>query len=300
MKTKNSLLVLLLALSNNALAQTSSTTVVSTPATTSTTSSTTATSTNSSVANAGAIVADPSKPQLRIKYLGIFKGPGLNSESLTQASGDPGELEHRFKFLVQTSEKLDFGIETRIRTILGNGSLSVLNGDYRAVANFKHVFKNDLLDFSLSPRIKLPTSSSAIKKELLFAPELLANLDISPKNTRFSFNTGMLYQHSLYKASAANTVTTSVVNPWFETDYQINEKVSAMVSIWPDFAAQGKSGAAAVNDSNEIDVGANWEFIKGWTASPYISLEPVGLDTSSAASAAKNMQFNMYVSGAFL
>ncbi len=300
MKTKNSLLVLLLALSNNALAQTSSTTMATAPAAS---SSATATSVNSSVANAGAIVADPNKPQLKIKYLGIFKGPGLNSESLYQAASNgsgPDEFEHRFKFILHTSDKFDFGLETRVRTILGSDGLSILNGDYRALANFKHLYKSSFLDLSFSPRLKLPTSNAARNNQLIFAPEFITNLDISTKNSRLSFNTGFLYQQSFYKGTARNSVTTSVIQPWLEVDYQVTDALSGFVSIWPEYVAQARSGMPLTNDSNEINVGTNWEFIKGWTATPYISIEPVGIDTSSAASAAKNMQFNMYVSGAFL
>jgi hypothetical protein len=237
---------------------------------------------------------------LKIKYTGILKGPGLNSENFAQSTGDAGEVEHRLKFLVQKGEMFDFGAEARVRTILDHKQFSALNGNYRLLADFKHLVKNDLVDFTLTPRLALPTAIASRQRGLIAAPELIANVDISPKNTRFSFNTGILMAQSILKSTADVKNTTSVIAPWFETDYQINSRVSAMIAFYPELIAQSRSGVALNNDSNELDLGANIEIAKGWSASPYIGVEAFGMKTSSLGDAAKNMQFNVTVSGSFL
>ncbi len=166
----------------------------------------------------------------------------------------------------------------------------VSNGDYRFLANFRHVVKTSSLDLTLTPRLKLPTLGA----------EVIANLDIALTDSRFSFNTGTTLQQNFFDASGPSQKVTTVVQPWFEVDYQINDGLGTFASVYPELLSQAKMGAGFVNDSDEIDAGANWGFLKGWTATPYISVEPVGMDASSVSNAAKNMQFNLYVSGALL
>jgi len=243
------------------------------------------------------------QPKFRIGYLGIFKGPGLNSKNFSQADSNNSsaeELENRFKFLLAPSERFDFGMEARVSASASQNGMQVNNGDYRLLANLRHVVKSGIVDLTLTPRIKLPTSSASQERKLLAGAELIANVDIAPKDSRLSFNTGTTFQQNFFQASGSPKNTTTVIQPWFETDYQLTDKIGAFTSIYPELLSQAKMGTGLVNDSDEINVGANWEFFKGWTATPYISIEPVGMDASSVSSAAKNMQFNLYVSGALL
>ncbi|MBU6154640.1 MAG: hypothetical protein KGP28_10095 [Bdellovibrionales bacterium] len=266
-------------------------------------STTTIGNTGTSVA-VDSTTADSNKPKFKIGYLGILRGPGLNSKNFSQAdsnSSSAEELENRFRFLLAPGESFDFGIEARITAAASQEEgMNVSNGDYRFLANFRHVVKTSSLDLTLTPRLKLPTSSAAQENRLLLGAEVIANLDIALTDSRFSFNTGTTLQQNFFDASGPSQNVTTVVQPWFEVDYQINDGLGAFASVYPELLSQAKMGAGFVNDSDEIDVGANWEFLKGWTATPYISVEPVGMDASSVGNAAKNMQFNLYVSGALL
>jgi hypothetical protein len=248
--------------------------------------------------------ANLNKPKFKIGYLGILRGPGLNSKNFSQAdsnSSSAEELENRFRFMLAPSESFDFGMEARITAAASQEEgMNVSNGDYRFLANFRHIVKTNSLDLTLTPRLKLPTSGVSQERQLLVGAEMIANLDIALKDSRFSFNTGTTLQQNFFKASGPSQNVTTVVQPWFEVDYQINDGIGAFASVYPELLSQAKMGAGFVNDSDEIDVGANWEFLKGWTATPYISVEPVGMDASSVSNAAKNMQFNLYVSGALL
>jgi hypothetical protein len=247
--------------------------------------------------------ANANKPKFKINYLGILRGPGLNSKNFSQAdsnSSEAEELENRFRFLLAPSESFDFGMEARVTAAASQEGMDVTNGDYRFLANFRHLVKTNNLDLTLTPRLKLPTSGISQERQLLLGAELIANLDIAMNNSRFSFNTGTTLQQNFFKPSGPSQNVTTVVQPWFEVDYQINDGLGAFASVYPELLSQAKMGAGFVNDSDEVDVGANWEFLKGWTATPYISIEPVGMDASSMSNAAKNMQFNLYVSGALL
>jgi hypothetical protein len=247
--------------------------------------------------------ANANKPKFKIGYLGILRGPGLNSKNFSQAdsnSSSAEELENRFRFLLAPSESFDFGMEARITAAASQEGMTVNNGDYRLLANFRHIVKTNSLDLTLTPRLKLPTSGISQERELLLGAEMIANLDIALKNSRFSFNTGTTLQQNFFKSSGPSQNVTTVLQPWFEVDYQINDSLGGFASVYPELLSQAKMGAGFVNDSDEIDVGANWEFLKGWTATPYLSIEPVGMDASSVSNAAKNMQFNLYVSGALL
>ncbi len=247
--------------------------------------------------------ANSNESRFKINYLGILRGPGLNSKNFCQAdsnSSEAEELENRFRFLLAPSESIDFGMEARVTAAASREGMDVTNGDYRLLANFRHLVKTNTLDLTLTPRLKLPTSSISRERELLMGAELIANLDIALQDSRFSFNTGTTLQQNFFKASGPSQNVTSVVQPWFEVDYQIKDGLGAFASVYPELLSQAKMGAGLVNDSDEIDVGANWEFLKGWTATPYISIEPVGMDASTMSNAARNMQFNLYLSGALL
>jgi hypothetical protein len=238
-------------------------------------------------------------PKLKIAYNGILRGPGLNSSNFAQSDNSATSLENRFKFNVETSDKLSFGLEARIATAKSQDEFTVNNNDYRLSASIKHLYQKGILDFSLIPRIKLPTSKKSFAtNKVLFGTELIANLDITPQSSRFSYNTGLLTGQNFYRSNGPSSAWATNFNPWFEADYQINDRISAFASIWPEVLINRAS--VNNNDSNEVDIGANIEIIKGWTASPYLSIEPVGLDTSSAGTVAKGMQLNLNVVGTIL
>jgi hypothetical protein len=264
---------------------------------------TTATTSNvTNTANAE-IQAASQKPKFKIGYLGILRGPGLNSNNFSQADSNGSsaeELENRFRFLLGPNENIDFGMEARLTAAASQEGMTVANGDYRLLANLKHLVKKGPVDLTLTPRLRLPTSSVSRERNLLLGAELITNIDLSVKNSNFSFNTGTTLQQNFFKSADSNGNATSVIQPWFEVDYQFRDGLGAFASVYPELVSQTGPTGSLLNDSNEIDLGANWEFFKGWTATPYISVEPVGMDASSVSSAARNMQFNLYLSGTFL
>jgi len=273
-----------------AFAQTSSTTISN------------STISNTSVASPQ-VTVNSTKPKFKIGYLGILRGPGLNSTDFSQADSNGAsaeEFENRFRFLFAPHGDFDLGLEARVTAAAAQTGMQFLNGDYRLVANLKHLYKSGPFDLTLTPRIKLPTSSISQDRKLIFGGELIANMDIALNNSSWSFNTGTTFQENFFQASAAAGNVTTVIQPWFGVDYQFRDGIGAFVAMYPELISQAGTGIGLFNDSNEINVGANWEFLKGWTASPYISIETVGMDASTLSNSAKNMQFNLYLSGALL
>ena len=133
------------------------------------------------------------------------------------------------------------------------------------------------------------------------SPDLIADLSISPKNSRFSLDTGMEYIQYFHTAGATGNdyskAITAIVAPWLEVDYQLTAKSQLMVSYWPELVAQARLASPLHTDGNEIDIGAYYEFAKGWQLNPYVATEMFGIDTSNPQ---RNMQVNLIVVGTIL
>jgi hypothetical protein len=265
-----------------------------------------------SIANSNEATAQkPAPTKLVIKYLGIFNGPGTTFSSAHQAdvygtgsSATSMGLQSRPKLLLQTSENFDFGVETRFLTSFGSqynkgSDVQFTNGSYRLQADIKNVIKTDTVAVSLIPRIALPTSNAQHQEHMRAAPEMIVNVDYAPKNTRFSFNSGVLYQYGIYGTDTTGAgytaPSTSVLQPWAETDYQLSPKVQAFVAYWPEYSSKARQGAPLAVDSNEVDLGTYFQVAKGWQIAPYISMEPIGMKNIGQAT-----QLNFYVIGAVL
>ncbi len=297
MKMKFVLLTALAAMSQVAVAQTSTTTVA--PAA--------AGAANTNVATESTAAAKPAGVTPVIKYVGIMRGPGLEFNAAAQApnvGGDDLNLEHRVSFLAKTSANFDFGVQARVNTKFGNGKdLYATSGTWRLLADIKHIYKDDVLDFTLTPRIMLPTSTKNRNQKLTLSPDVIADLTIAPKDSRFSFDTGVEYLHFLHTDGASGDdytkALTAELAPWIEADFQLNSKTQLMVSYWPTFDAYARKGTPLATSSNEIDVGAYYEFVKGWQVNPYVATEMNAIG-AEGASALQNMQFNVIVTGTVL
>ena len=306
MKTKYSMLAAAIVLSQSAFAQTSSTTTAVAPD---------ATATNASVATSAAPAAEQEGIKPMIKYVGILRGPGADFANSAQKGGenddqsridadsrDQLDYEQRVKFLASFSKNVEAGIEARINANFGKGEkTNFTSGSWRLMANFKNVYKDDVLALTLTPRAFLPTSNSQRNKKTTVSPDLIADLAIAPKNTKFSFDTGLEYIHLFHtdgaNASDSAAALTSEFAPWIEADYQLTDKTQLMVSYWPVLDAYARQGRPLATSSNEIDVGAYYEFAKGWQVNPYVAIEPNGMKADARL---ENVQLLVIVAGAIL
>jgi hypothetical protein len=266
--------------------------------------SSTTTTPNSNVAQATSSASGSSDVKLRVNYLGVVNGPGLNSENFYQnqfnSKGAPA-IDNRFRFLAELQSNLQIGLEAR--AILAAAHLddpmTLTAGDFRIMANVKNIYNDGVFNFMVIPRLRLPTSDKSREKNKLFtAAELIPVLNVSPKGSRFSFNTGFTFSEYFYKDSAPNTVATRLINPWLSTEYQINPIMTGFVSVSPEWVVT--KNAATAMDSDEVDIGMNIEVIKGWNVQPYIAADLFQMDTQNIGTAAQNMQFNLQISGNIL
>ena len=296
MKSKTIMLAAAIAVSQTAFAQNSSTTVIVPE---------TGAASNASVASSNLNQGEQSKIAPRIKYLGVVRGPGLEFSGAQQSAvNDSAQLnyEQRVKVLGTFGSNFEAGVEARVNTNFGKGNtLNATAGNWRLLANFKNVYKDDVFALNLIPRIYLPTSKSAHNAGTAVSPDLIANFSISPKDSKFSFDSGVEYLQFFHNdnenPATAKKALTAELDPWLEADYQLTPKTQLMIAYWPSLQAHARQGAPLANTSNEIDIGANYELAKGWTLTPFVSSEPNGLDTASPL---KNMQLMVLVSGTVL
>jgi hypothetical protein len=278
--------------------------------TTTTASAPAAAATNANTATVATPAADTTGLKPVIKYLGFMHGPGMDFSGAQQAgvNGDSTlKYENRFKFLVDTNPNTEFGIEARVSTYFGKGEkLSADSGNWRLMSNFKHVYKDDIFDLTLSPRIMLPTSNKYRNQKATLSPDMIVEMTAAPKNSRFSFDSGIEYIWVFHTDGATGSdysnADTAIVAPWLETDYQLTEKSQLMISYWPGFAAQARNNAKltsafAQDGGNEIDVGGYYEIAKGWQFNPYVAIEMSDYDKSNAL---KNYQANFLIIGQIL
>ena len=134
-------------------------------------------------------------------------------------------------------------------------------------------------------------------QRMITSPEMIAFVDYSPKNSRFSFEFGAEYADFFYQDQTALSATTALVQPWAEIDYTISPAVTGMLAWWPEYTAKGHVGAPLAADSYEIDLGAYLQVSKTWKITPYIAAEPYGMDMGAPL---RNMQANVLITGAVL
>lgn len=258
-------------------------------------------STNTSTASAanGSTSTGSSDARLRVSYSALMFGPGVDMSAAKTAGGGDFFISHRPKFAVAFgSSGIDTGLQLRIRTTnTTQAEMGVTNENYRIFANFRNVAKFGATSLTLTPRIILPTSNNAWKTHLLPSPELIASFDINPKNSRFSFSVAPQIIASLYhsnKAEAGNSLVYFVGN--LESTYAINDKVQVTAGFYPSF--DDKRGEGFVNDGDELDLGVNYDFAKGWSINPYFATEM--LNVANGANVAKNTSINLTLNGTFL
>lgn len=245
--------------------------------------------------------APAAKSKVGVSYLGIMNGPGLSNEFEGKTKdGEDLYLNNRPSIKYTFDENTDAGLQARFNLKFQNDGMDVVNDSWRVFANFKNVYKDDVLSLNITPRIFLPTKLSSHNATMLPSPEIIPVLNISPKNSRFSLSVypqviQWLYSDNAVAASKAANSLYVIGN--FEGTYQLAAPTAITFGFYPEYIS-GKTRAMR-NTSNELDLGVSYDFAKGWSVNPYIATEFIGMGADNA-SISKNMAFNVILSGAIL
>lgn len=275
-----------LKLSNGGRTRTRAEAIPSKPA--STTASTAVTATNTSTASTTTMM-----PTIHASYTGIMSGPILNAE---KNSKNNISVSNRIAAKADFTEQFDAGIQARLNTTFTPTGVNAANENWRVFANIKKIYNDGFIDFNLTPRVMLPTSNSAHNQKLLMGPELIATMNLNPKNSRFTFDYKVQTQKNFYSDKlASNKSTDFYLLHNFEANYTLGSTTEINMGLYPEYLST--NSAAFTNTSNELDLGLSWSFAKGWSLNPYLATELNGFDTASPG---KNMQANLILSGAFL
>jgi len=240
----------------------------------------------------------PFKSVIHASYTGSFVGPGLNAEAGKTKDGDDIFVSNRIAVKDDITINIDAGLQARIATAFAKDGLKANNEVWRFFADFKNVATYDILSVNLTARLLLPTSKKAHNNSMTLSPELLASFNINPKNSRFSFAYTPQAQQIIYTNSAvatANNAMSFYLVHNLEATYNLGSTTQITFGYYPEYMS--KKQAAFTNSSNEIDLGINWDFAKGWSVNPFIATELNGLNSASMG---KNMQANLVLSGSFL
>jgi hypothetical protein len=123
-------------------------------------------------------------------------------------------------------------------------------------------------------------------------------LAFSPADSRFSFSYAPQFQKYFYENASAS-IAASGVNYYlchnFDASYQLGSTTQITLGYYTEYLS--RNAIAFTNSSNEVDLGLNWDFAKGWSANPYIGAQLNGMDLSDAG---KKMEIALVVSGTIL
>ena len=241
----------------------------------------------------------PKKSLINIKYVGVYEGPNFTSDG-NNMHGEDTSVSNRPTLQANLADNINAGLQTRINTAFTKDGVKAANETWRLYGTFKNVASYGILSLDLIPRIMLPTSKSNHNKTMTLSPELITAININPKDSRFSFDyspqmLGYIYSDNNV-ATAANAKSFILLHN-IEGTYQLGASSQLTFGWYPEYNV-GKT-TKFTNDSNEVDVGVNFDVAKGWAINPYIGIEPVGLG-KDGASALKSMEAALVVSGTFL
>lgn len=284
-------IVLTFVLSNSALAQ--STTSVVAPAAAAAKADAGPVATSSSTAEAPKAVQ-----AINLKYTGIYEGPAFDQNAAgTTMSGDPQYISHRPALQYNVSQQANAGFQARFSTIFdANQGLIATSENHRFFANLKNVASYGILNLNLTAKGILPTSAGAHNRKMVMGAEFTPTLGISPSDSRFSFTYAPQMQKYFY---SADSISRSGVNFYImhnlEGAYQLGSTTQITAGLYPEYLST--QSATFTNSSNELDLGVNWDFAKGWSANPYIGAQLNGFELSNAG---KKMEIALVVSGTIL
>lgn len=244
--------------------------------------------------------AQPSKPlPIGISYLGVFNGPGFSSEMEGKTKdGDDLYMHNRPTFKYKASENILLGLQPRFNIRFMSTGMDAVLENWRLQAEFKNLIKTDVFALGITPRVSLPTSLKAHNQSMIPSPELLGKLDFAPKNSRFQFDAWYIVGNYLFsdRDQSLNAVTLDSTLAT-EASYQLTSDLGLTFGYYMEHASKRQS--AITSASNEIDLGLNWDFAKGWSVNPVVAAECNGLG-AEGSSLAKNMGVYVWVSGTVL
>ncbi len=232
-------------------------------------------------------------PTIHAGYTGIISGPILDAE---KNSSSNISVSNRLTARADFTENLNAGIQARVSTAFLPTGVTAANENWRVFADIRKIYADDVIDFNLTPRIMLPTSNAAHNQTLVAGPEVIATLNIIPRNSRFSFDYKAQTQKNFYtdKLASSKSVDFYLLHN-LEAAYTLNSAVEINMGLYPEYMST--KNASFTNTSNELDLGLSWSFAKGWALNPYLATELNGLDSSNLG---KSMQANLILSGSFL
>jgi len=242
-----------------------------------------------------------------IKYFGQLLGQGLKFSGTVQSTGYALDehaafaIDNRPKFFARIGKKIEAGAEVRFLTNFESKGWNVTNGNSRLFVNIKDIYKTDIMAVSFIPRAMLAGTNTAHNQMATVSPDFLLSVDLTPKNTRFTFNGGIELIKHFYSGTpsvaknylAARSLT---FDPWLEMDYQLNPTVQLSASYWPDWATT-RGSSHMDNKFQELDLGAYVSVAKGWQLMPYVG---TNFNNFQASNALDNMQLNIALSGTVL
>jgi hypothetical protein len=271
-----------------------------------------ASSVGTSTATSAASLPDDGKVKPVIRYLGYMHGVGLDFSGAHEAGiNDNSQMtyEQRVKFLLGFSKDIEAGVEVRENTNFGNGqNAGLTNGSWRIHSAFKNVLNSEVYNLTLMPRLLLPTANKYHNQKATVSPDPMIEFAITPRNSRFTIDSGVEYIYFLHTAGATGAdytnADTAIVAPWLEVDYQLTQKTQLMLSYWPELNAHARENVPLNSNwsgggGNEFDAGGYYEFVKGWQINPYIATEMSNIGANNS-SIAKNLQFNFLLIGKVL
>ncbi len=252
------------------------------------------TSTISSTINSGNnSVADISQftPSIHAGYTGIMNSPRFVTDEPEYFS-----ISNRLSALTDITANWNAGIQARINTEFKSTGLEATSDKWRIFSTIKNIYNDGIFNFSLTPRVALPTSTAAIKATMIAGPELIASLNGIVPDSRFNFSYTAQGQKNFYSNVNANP---KALNYYFlqsiGAGYTLTPSAEINISYNPEYGSS--NSAAWTNSSNEIDLGMNWDFAKGWSVNPYIAAEMNGFSVSDAG---RKLSANLILSGNFL
>jgi hypothetical protein len=284
-------IVLMIALQQTASAQ-SNTTVIAPAAPT-------AASANSAAASSTAEA--PKTQAINIKYVGVYEGQAFSSAEDRHGKNMHGEdqsISNRPTIQYNFNSDMSAGLQTRINTAFKKEGIVASNETWRLYGTFKNVASYGIVSLDLIPRLQLPTSMKNHDKTMMVSPELLAAFNINPKNSRFSFDytPQMLgYLYSDETVAKAHSAASFIILHNIEGTFQMSAKTQLTFGWYPEYVVS--KVLPLTQDSNEVDVGVNFDIAKGWSLNPYIGVEPVGMDSNNIG---KSMEAALVVNGTFL
>lgn len=257
---------------------------------------------NASSAPAATSTADaPSTVQaINVKYTGIYEGPTFSKHTHGRSLSGDQAISNRIAAQYNFQKNLNAGFQARFRTIFdARQGFRATSENHRFFANMNNIASYNIVSMNLTGKVILPTAISSHNSTMRGGVEVTPTFNIAPKDSRFSFAYAPQFQQ--YSYSNADTAhgmempgTYLVHN--LEAAYQLSPATAITAGIYPEYYSLA-SVQKFTNRSNELDLGVNWDFAKGWSANPYIGTQLNGFSMSDAA---KSMEIALTVSGTIL